>query len=203
MTGALGTLGVIMDASIKVVPMPEAEITFMQTISLDEALSKLNHWSCLPLPVSASCFYKDTLYIRLSGTEKAIHKAGKTIGGNQLNHAQDFWQSITDQTHSFFQSEQALWRLSLASNSAVLFPEENTLYEWGGALRWLKSDAAQATIRSNSHLINGHCTLFRSTGSHNEIFQPLPAPLLKLHQRLKHAFDPHGIFNIGRMYPDF
>lgn len=203
MAGALGTLGVIMDASIKVVPMPEAEITFIQTISLDEALSKLHQWSRLPLPISASCFYQDKLYIRLSGTLKAIDKAGKTIGGKQLNNARIFWQSITDQTHSFFQSEQALWRLSLASNTAVLFPQENTLYEWGGALRWLKSNAAPATVRSDSHLINGHCILFRSTGSHNEIFQPLPAPLLKLHLRLKHAFDPYGIFNIGRMYPDF
>jgi len=203
MTGALGTLGVIMDASVKVVPMPEADITFMQTISLDEALTRLHQYSRLPLPISASCFYQDKLYIRLSGAERAIDKAGKTIGGDQLNNAHDFWRSITDQTHTFFQSELTLWRLSLASNTAAVFPEENTLYEWGGALRWLKSDASQATIRSDSHLINGHCTLFRSTGSRNQVFQTLPAPLLKLHLRLKHAFDPYGIFNIGRMYPDF
>ncbi|WP_428355425.1 glycolate oxidase subunit GlcE [Methyloprofundus sp.] len=203
MVGALGTLGVIMDASIKVVPIPEAEITLMQETSIETALSKLHEWSRLPLGISASCFYKNKLYLRLSGTEKAIYAAVKKIGGEPLNQADEFWQSISNQSHVFFQNEQSLWRLSLASNTPPLFTNEDTLYEWGGALRWLKSDVAQQTIRADSHLINGHSTLFRSSSPHDAVFQPLAPPLLKLHQRLKQAFDPQGIFNIGRMYPDF
>ena len=202
-TGALGTLGVILDASIKVVPMPEAEITMVQNIPNDKALKKLHQWSQLPLPISASCCYQNMLYIRLSGTEKAIKQAGQTIGGQQLDNAQDFWQSITGQTHSFFHGQQTLWRYSLASNTPPLLPEGNILYEWGGALRWLKSDVAQHTVRADSQKLNGHCTLFRSTGERDNVFQALPAPLLKLHLRLKHAFDPQGIFNTGRMYAEF
>ncbi len=203
MTGALGTLGALLDASIKVVPMPEAELTLTHETTIDTALLKLHQWSQLPLPISASCFYQGRLYIRLSGTENGINSARQTIGGELLNSAANFWQSITEQTHPFFQHKPALWRLSLASNTPVLDIEGDTLYEWGGALRWLKSDVPLQRIRANSYLKKGHSTLFRSTGIRDQIFQPMPAPLLKLHQRLKQAFDPQGIFNIGRMYPDF
>ena len=203
MVGAMGTLGVILEASIKVVPMPETEITMMQNTSIDDALKKLHQWSNLPLPISASCFYQDILYIRLSGTEKAIYSAGQTIGGELLDKANNFWQSITEQTHSFFQNQQPLWRISLASNTPALSLEGDTLYEWGGALRWLKSDLAAEQIRSDNELLTGHSTLYRNNGERNQVFQPLPAPLLALHRRLKQAFDPHGIFNMGRMYAEF
>ena len=203
MTGALGTLGVIMDASIKVVPMPETEITLVQTISIDDALRKLHQWAREPLPISASCFYQGKLYIRLSGTEKAIYKAGQTIGSELITDAADFWQSITNQTHAFFHGKQALWRLSLASNTAPLSPTDETLYEWGGALRWVKSDASRESLCPDGRLENGHCTLFRTAGERDKVFQPMPPALLQLHRRLKHAFDPQGIFNIGRMYPEF
>ncbi|HIL78755.1 MAG: glycolate oxidase subunit GlcE [Methyloprofundus sp.] len=203
MTGALGTLGVIMDASIKVVPMPEAEITLVQSITITEALAKLHQWSGLPLPISASCFYQNRLYIRLSGIEKAINNAGQLIGGEQLNNAHEFWRSICNQTHPFFQSQHALWRFSLASNTPVLSLTGDMLYEWGGALRWLKSDLSSQEIRCNDLLLNGHTTLYCSNAQRDAVFQALPAPLLALHRRLKQAFDPHGIFNIGRMYAEF
>ena len=203
MTGALGTLGVIMDASIKVVPMPEAEITIVQSITIADALEKLQLWSRQPLPISASCFYQDKLYIRLSGIEKAIVKAGKSIGGEQLENADNFWRSITNQTLPFFQSAQSLWRISLAANMPALPLKGDTLYEWGGALRWLTSDIAAEQIRSKQQLLSGHATLYRSNNQCDAVFQALPAPLLAIHHRLKQAFDPHGIFNIGRMYAEF
>ena len=203
MTGALGTLGVIMEASIKVVPMPETEITLVQSVNITAALAKLHQWSGLPLPISASCFYQDRLYIRLSGIEKALDNAGKLIGSEQLNNAHEFWRTIRNQSHAFFQSKQTLWRLSLASNIPPLALEGESLYEWGGALRWLKSDLSPQKVRSNAHLLNSHATLYRSNYQRDAVFQALPAPLLAVHQRLKQAFDPHGIFNIGRMYAEF
>ncbi len=186
MPGALGTLGVILEASLKVVPMPEAEITLMQQTSIDAALLKLHQWSQLPLPISASCFYQDKLYIRLSGTEKAIDNAQQSIGGEILKQAHNFWQSITEQTHPFFHSTQALWRISLASNTPALPLEGDYLYEWGGALRWLKSDLDLQSIRSEPNLSGGHATLFRSLGERNDIFHPLPTPLLNRRAMLPH-----------------
>ncbi len=203
MVGAMGTLGVILEASVRVVPMPEAEITLVQAMDITTALPKLHQWSALPLPISASCFYQDRLYIRLSGSEKAIMAVQQKIGGERLHNATAFWHSIKEQTHDFFKRQQSLWRLSLASNTPPSAFEGDALYEWGGALRWLYSEQAQTWIHDCAEKLNGHSSVFRSAETHDEVFQNLPAPLLKLHQNLKHAFDPQGIFNIGRMYRAF
>ena len=203
MAGAMGTLGVILDASIKVVPIPETEITLCQNLRLDEALEKLHLWAGSPLPVSASCFYQGTLYLRLSGAEKAVVAAQQKIGGEVLNGARQFWQSIKEQNHEFFETEHSLWRLSLASSSADLSLKGEILYEWGGALRWIKTDIPQEKFRVASDTLNGHASLFRSADERDEVFQTLPRHLLKLHRNLKQAFDPHEIFNIGRMYREF
>ena len=130
MAGAMGTLGVIVETSIKVIPRPEAEITLRQHTGIDDALTRLHQWSALPLPISASCFYKDGLYIRLSGAEKAIHAARKTIGGEILADADNFWLSVKEHTHDFFNTEKSLWRLSLASTTAPLSVAGDTFYEW-------------------------------------------------------------------------
>ncbi len=203
MVGAMGTLGIILEASVKVVPQPEAEITLIQNMNIETALTKLHQWSVLPLPISASCFYQNNLYIRLSGIEKSIVATQQILGGELLSEADVFWLSIKEQTHDFFNNEQSLWRFSLASNSPVLALDGDALYEWGGALRWLKSNLSQEELRVSCTSLKGHATLFRSTSVRDEVFQTLPKHLLKLHQNLKQAFDPHNIFNIGRMYQEF
>jgi glycolate oxidase FAD binding subunit len=203
MVGAMGTLSVILEASVKVVPLPETEITLVQNISLEAALTKLHQWSVLPLPISASCFYRENLYIRLSGAENAIDATQKKLGGEILNEAEAFWLSIKEHSHDFFKNKQSLWRFSLASNTPVLALGGDTLYEWGGALRWLKSSLSEEEIRAKPTSLNGHSSLFRSKGARDKVFQTLPKHLLILHQNLKLAFDPHNLFNIGRMYQEF
>ncbi len=203
MTGAMGTLGVLLEVSLKVVPKPEAKITIIQKSSIDEALLKFHQWSTQPFPISASCFYQDILYIRLSGAEKSIKAAQQTIGGEVLNQADDFWHSVKEQKHDFFKKDKSLWRISLASNTPALSLEGDMLYEWGGALRWLKTDVSQDQMWALSHSLNGHISQFRAIDKGVEVFQVLPQHLLRLHRNLKQAFDPHGIFNIGRMYQAF
>ena len=203
MTGAMGTLGVLLEVSLKVVPKAETEVTLMQHANIEDALAKLHQWSILSLPISASCFYKETLYIRLSGSEKSILAAQQTMGGEILIEADSFWYSIKEQTHDFFKNDQPLWRISLASNTANLSLAGDTMMEWGGALRWLKTDMSQEQIKTVSDSINGHISLFRTSWKRDKVFQPLPKHLLQLHRNLKQAFDPHGIFNIGRMYQAF
>jgi glycolate oxidase FAD binding subunit len=107
MTGTMGTLGVLLEVSLKVIPKPEAEITFMQSINIEDALAKLHQWSALPLPISASCFYQDILYIRLSGSEKSIRTTQQSMGGEILNEANSFWYSVKEQTHDFFKNDQS------------------------------------------------------------------------------------------------
>lgn len=203
MAGSMGTLGLILEASIKVIPQPETSVTLVQNIHLEAALRELHQWSTQPFPISASCYYQKQLYIRLSGAEKAIQAAHQKIGGEILPEADNFWLSIKEQTHKFFNNPQSLWRFSLASNTPPLSLAGEYLYEWGGALRWYKTDLPQAVVREFSKDLKGHATLFRTQEVRDQVFQPLPTQLLQLHQNLKQAFDPHGIFNIGRMYREY
>ena len=203
MTGAMGTLGVLLEISLKVVPMPETEITLVQSLTIEEALQKLHEWSNQTLPISASCYYQGMLYIRLSAIAINIDKIQQKIGGEILKQADVFWCSIKNQTHEFFNNNHSLWRLSLASTTPVLPLSGEVVYEWGGALRWLKTEQSQNKIWGLTDKLKGHATLFCSQEERDKVFQVLPNPLLKVHQNLKHSFDPHGIFNKGRVYQEF
>jgi glycolate oxidase FAD binding subunit len=125
------------------------------------------------------------------------------LGGELLADAATFWTSLREQRHEFFASTETLWRLSLPSIAPPLDLPGAQLIEWGGSQRWWRGDAA---AREAATRAGGHAVLFR-TGDHGDkssgVFQPLSAPLLQIHQRLKAAFDPRGVFNPGRLYPDF
>lgn len=202
MTGSLGTLGVILEASIKVIPMPECETTLSIEIDQAGAVTTLSQLSGKALPVSGSCHYDGKLYIRLSGNEAAVHSARSSIGGNEEHDGKVFWASLRDQQHPFFESKQALWRLSLAPASSPLELAGDTLLEWGGAQRWLKTSESAEVIRQLVSSRGGHATLFRNGEESIAPFHPLAPGLLKLHRQLKQAFDPFGILNPGRMYAE-
>jgi len=201
MAGAMGTLGVILDVSVKTVPKPEVEITLVQSLNTAEALKKIHEWAQLPLPVSATCINNQQLYIRLSGTEKGVQAAKIILGGEALENSESYWLSIKEQQADFFLSDKndtSLWRLSLASNTPEIELYGDTLYEWGGALRWIKSSDSAENIRNQVMPLQGHAVRFQN--AYDDAFQPLSKPLLKLHQNLKQSFDPSGILNPGRLY---
>lgn len=201
MAGALGTLGAVLEVSLKVLPRSEAELTLSQELALPEALDRLHEWARLPLPLSASAYEDGRLYLRLSGANGAVSEARAHLGGDEVADAEAFWHTLKEQQRPFFDTEQALWRLSVASDAAPPALDGEWLYEWGGAQRWLRSTASEEEIRAAAQALGGHATLFRG-GARDEVFQPLTAGLLNLHKNLKQAFDPHGIFNPGRMYAD-
>jgi glycolate oxidase FAD binding subunit len=93
-----------------------------------------------------------------------------------------------------------LWRVSVPQASdplALPFPQ---LIEWGGGLRWMSGAADPLAVRSAAERAGGHATLFRGADAGAGVFHPLTGPLLKIHKRLKDAFDPAGILNPNRMY---
>jgi glycolate oxidase FAD binding subunit len=143
--------------------------------------------------------------VRLSGARVAVEAAAKKIGGTPVapEQAQRFWAGIREQTDPFFSGDGPLWRLSVRSTTPPLALAGTQLIEWGGALRWLNSTADAKTIREAAARASGHATLFRGGDRSAGVFQPLPPVLMKLHRNLKQAFDPSGIFNPGRLYPDF
>jgi len=205
LAGSLGTLGVILEVSLKVLPRPVAECSLRLAIDEAAALQQLNRWGGRPLPISASAWYDGVLTLRLSGAAAAVAAAQRTLAGELLDDAvaAAFWQSLREQEHAFFAGEGSLWRLGLPSVAPpqALGP---TLIEWGGAQRWLRGGEA-AVIREAAARAGGHATLFRGETTLKAaagVFQPLSEPLATIHRKLKQAFDPQGIFNPGRMYPD-
>jgi glycolate oxidase FAD binding subunit len=203
MAGAMGTLGVLLEVSLKVLPRPEQELTLVQEVlSPSLALDELHAWARLPVPISATCYHDKHLYIRLCGTPSAVKVASDNIGGVPFTGktSDTLWQDLKNHRHDFFDGERPLWRLSVASDAPPIGLDGDWLYEWGGAQRWLLSEAPDDTIREAARSASGHATLFHHGHSRDEAFQPLTPGLMQIHRRLKKAFDPNGIFNPGRMY---
>ena len=206
MAGALGTLGVLLEVSLKVLPKAEMEATQLINCSKTEALDTIHRLSMTPLPISASSFHDSVLRVRLSGAEKAVGAAMNSIGGDSMDNAGQYWHELKEQRLDFFNTDKPLWRISLASDIDSIglpadYENDDCLYEWGGALRWLKSHAPADTIQGAAARLDGHATLFRGQELHS-MFQPLTPGLLRIHKNLKQAFDPENILNPGKLYPE-
>jgi glycolate oxidase FAD binding subunit len=230
MVGAMGTLGVLTEMSLKVLPGAPAEATLMCAgVGQKTALDLLHRWGGQPLPLNASCWLlessvspaRDCLFVRLRGAVAAVEAACPRMmadmqakGGEaeRMDKAQAGadWDACRDQTLPFFQapsSEMGLWRLSLPQTAPALDLPYAQLIEWHGALRWLWAPlSAQTPLRQAAAEVGGTAMLFRSPQSASVPatgrFGPLTPPLAQIHQRLKAEFDPAGIFNPGRMYPN-
>lgn len=203
--GSMGTLGVILDVSLKVLPLPRTEITLHQQRSEAEAIRLMNQWAAQPLPLSGTAWRGGDLAIRLSGAESAVAAARTKIGGDEVDatKAAAFWQGLREQTDPYFGGDKPLWRLSVKSTTAPLALAGESLLEWNGALRWLRSTADAAGIRAAAAGAGGHATLFRGGDKSVGVFHPLSPVLARIHTRLKRTFDPACIFNPGRLYADW
>jgi len=204
MAGSLGTLGIILEVSLKALPRPAAEATLRLELPEDKAIETFNRWGGKPLPISASAWTGGELGVRLSGAAAAVAAAQKQIGGELVDAAQGerFWAGIREQTDPFFRNDAPLWRISVPSTTPPLKLPGEPLIEWGGALRWICSRADARTVRDAAKRARGHATLFRGGDKSVGVFQPLGPALMKIHKDLKREFDPQGIFNRGRMYPE-
>lgn len=204
MAGSLGTLGVLLEVSLKVLPRPGAERTLVQVASETEAIERFNALAGKPHPLSGAVWDGEALYLRLSGAASAVASAVERIGGDILpqRQAESFWTGLREQTHSFFATEEPLWRLSVPPASGPLGLPGRSLLDWGGAQRWLVSDLPPESVFAAARALGGHATLFRNGDRRGEVFQPLDPALLQLHRRLKASLDPHGILNPGRLYAE-
>lgn len=203
LAGSMGTLGVICEVSLKVLPIHSSRITLF--IERDEAgaLSLLNGLTRQALPVNASAWHDGKLFLRLSGAASAVTEARKRLGGTELepDEALSWWDAVRDHRHDFFsQSDAPLWRVSVPAVSQP-FLAANQIIEWGGALRWLYTDDPIEDVREMASSLGGHATLFRDPHHRSGVFTPPSDALFEIHRNLKQAFDPDGIFNVGRLYP--
>lgn len=203
MAGALGTLGVLLDISLKVLPRPQRETTIRMHCNQEQAIRQLAAWAGKPYPISASCHEGDTLTLRLSGTDAGVDAARRLLGGDVMEDAEAYWAGIREQRAAFFESDAPLWRLSVKFTAQSLPLPGRQMVEWHGALRWVRTDVDHDTVRDIARKAGGHATLFRAARDDTPRFQPLPDSIMAVHRRLKQNFDPAGILNRGRMYPEF
>ena len=208
MTGSLGTLGLILDVSLKVLPLPAGDASLRFELPQDKALEAMNRWAGQPLPLVASCWQDGVLTVQLSGAQAAVAAACRKLGGEPLAAAEAFWKGLREQSAAFFagpDSNAPLWRLSVPSVTPPLELPGAQLIEWNGAQRWLRDAADEAQLRDAAATAGGHATLFRGGNGEQRaggVFAPLQPALLEVHRRLKQSFDPYGVFNPGRMYPE-
>lgn len=213
LAGSMGVLGAILEVSLKVLPLQPASATLRFELDEAAALKQLHAWGGQPLPIGASAWWAGMLLIRLRGARAAVDAALARLGGERIADelADPFWDGLRDHEDEFFAKARtavesgsgvALWRLSLPQTApAIKLPGEQ-LVEWGGGQRWWCSAAPGAAVREAAQRVGGHATLFRGGDKSHGVFAPLPEPLMRIHRELKREFDPAGIFNRGRLYPD-
>jgi glycolate oxidase FAD binding subunit len=231
MAGSWGTLGLITEVSLKVLPVAPAEATLMIVgLAQGPALDLLHRWGGQPLPLNASAWVRDTtaqpvadyLFVRLRGAVAAVQSAttrmtvdavaqgAQVTVMNNAEAAQD-WRASGEQTLQFFDTpspEACLWRLSLPQTAPVLNLSFATYIEWQGAQRWVWAPASAAgSLRSAAQAAGGHATLFRASAAHAEVDKEvgvntaLEAVQQRIQQQLQKQFDPKGVFATGRLHP--
>lgn len=205
MTGAQGTLGVLADVSLKVLPKPPAHHSLRLTLPLDEALARLAELGRRPLPITAAAWHDGELLLRLEGGNSSVAATRRELGGEPLDA--DFWTTLRDLRHDFFTLApgQALWRLSLPSNTPPLALDDShsqVLYDWAGCQRFLKTTLDGDTLRHACQAVGGHATCYTlaAQGGSDTPFTPLNPVVEKYHRRLKEQLDTRNIFNPGRLY---
>ncbi|WP_290647935.1 glycolate oxidase subunit GlcE [Aquisalimonas sp.] len=200
-TGSFGTLGVLLDVSMKVLPLPEAEEAIQLETNEAQGFYIVDEAYRAGVPISGAAHDGRHLYARLSGTKLAVDAGLKRLGGEQQSDPATFWHALRDHQLPFFtQDGPPLWRLSLPPLSGIPELSGHRLADWGGQQHWLRTDAKADAVFREAVRLHGHATLFRGGEQGGEVFHPLATPVRRLHVRVKAAFDPKGIFNPGRLY---
>jgi len=204
--GSLGILGVITEVSLKVLPRPRAEETLRFEMPSRQAVEAFNRWSGQPLPLSGAAWWDGVAWIRLSGASSAVRAAQERLGGERVDptEATRWWDALRHCQHAIFQSassqDRTLWRLSLPDTTPPLSLRGDPLIDWGGALRWYACDPQSGDEpRKAASAAGGTAMCWHGPAPASGRFHPLQPATATLTRRLKDRFDPHGIFNPGRM----
>ncbi|MGM8909533.1 glycolate oxidase subunit GlcE [Psychrobacter sp. 1U1] len=198
--GAMGTLGVISEVSLKVMPKPATTITLKREMDAKQAIKEMNRLAGLPNPLTAACWFDNHLYLRLEGARSAVESTVKQWQGVVLEEGDNLWTQLREQQLGYFADRAPLWRFSVNSNAEHVLPDKKWLLDWGGSQRWLRGDFDTELLEALAKSMGGQVSLYRGGNRLQEVFHTQPEVLRGLHQRLKQAFDPMNIFNPGRLY---
>lgn len=217
MAGSMGTLGLLLEVTLKVMPQPVVSATMRFEVGQAEALQQVNRWAAQPLPLDASAWWDGLLVLRLCGARAAVASAVQSLYRERRGEvlapavADAFWQGLRDQSDEFFQGARqavaqsgqqgvTLWRLSVPATTGPLDVHGEQLIEWFGGQRWVCTPAAPAAVHALAARVGGHA---------QAVCRHQPAPLVdgaalsptvrRLHAQVQQAFDPHGVFATGRL----
>ncbi|MEH6825787.1 MAG: glycolate oxidase subunit GlcE [Motiliproteus sp.] len=198
--GAMGTLGLITEVSLKVLPKPAYSLTLVEEMGPDKAIRVMNERAGEPKPLSAACWLAGRLYLRLSGARSAVEATAQQWSGEPLDEAAAFWRELRDQQLDFFAGDEPLWRFSVNPTATQPDIGGDWLLDWGGAQRWLRAKGELEAMELLAAEAGGQVSLFRGGDRCAEVFHRPPQALVGLQQRIKTAFDPDVVFNPGRLY---
>ena len=221
MSGAYGSLGVLTEVSLKVLPDVETMGSLvLYGLSDDEAIKAMS--AALGSPFEAtgvahsptSAIGDACTMIRIEGFEASVQYRAEQlrdllasfgevdirIGANSGPGSENAWLAIRD-VNAFADQDGDVWRISVKpSDAAALVARigpKAVQYDWGGGLIWVLTKAGH-DLRSALGAFAGHATLIRGSAD-VPVFQPEPAPLAALTKGLRAKFDPRGILNPGIM----
>jgi glycolate oxidase FAD binding subunit len=228
--GAHGTLGLVTQATFKLLPKPErAASIVIRRLADQRAIEALSIALGSPFGVSGAAHISAGMgrefprtFVRVEGFSasvdyriSALQALLEPFGAKHALEAEDserLWRDIRDAAFLADPRDNAIWRISLAPSKAADFVAGLSahvhahFYDWGGGLVWLSAEASPAAaiaIRAALAPLGGHATLIRAAAEMREaidVFEPLSAPLIRLTKGVKASFDPDGVFNFGRMY---
>jgi glycolate dehydrogenase FAD-binding subunit len=199
--GALGTLGLISEISLKVIPRPQSSVTLRYDLCAEDAIQLMNRRAGEPKPLSGAVWLDDQLYLRLSGATSAVDSTARRWGGEAMADDGTIWEPLGEMTLPFFAGDAPLWRFSLQPSAWHTQELGATLIDWGGAQRWVRGEHARDHLDRVAEAGGGHVALFRGGDRRGAVRPPLDPVQQRLQQRLKASFDPDGILNPGRLYP--
>ena len=199
--GALGTLGVMTEIILKVMPKPAASLTLVQEMGMDEVIHYMNSRAAEPKPITGACWVDGKVYLRLSGARSAVEATAEKWTGEVMPQGDTFWQTVRDLQHDFFAGNDVpLWRFSVGSTAATPELEGKWLIDWAGAQRWYRGAAELGDLEPLARAAGGQVSLFRGGDRSGEVMHSQPEALKAIQRRLKNAFDPDNLFNPGRLY---
>jgi len=197
--GALGTLGLVTEVTLRVFPRPEFAATVALELDSPAALAVMSEEARQGGTLNGACWISGRLYLRYAGLEAAVSAQLRRIGGDVVSDGDAFWRGVREQQHEFFAGEQPLWRIT-ARPAAAHGPEGDWLLDWGGAQRWLRRTDDRTALEQLAEGMGGQVSLYRGGDRLGEVLHRRSPGQQRLHQALKRAFDPQGLFNPGRLY---
>ncbi len=198
--GAMGTLGLVTEVSLKVVPRPDASISIRRPIDASGSIKAMNEICSMPIPLTGACWYDGNMYIRLSGAYETIKSLAMRLDGEILTNCSEFWTQLRDQSLPFFDTTSELWRFSIRPNSSHMMPNGDWLIDWCGAQRWLAGKYDLDEMESSSKRFGGEVSRHQAVDRKAEVFPSISEAKKMFLTRIKNSFDPAGVLNPGRLY---